>query len=116
MSQPRVLAFTIAVTLVAGLVFGLAPAVRASRPDLVPALKQDPARSRSRRIMLRHVFVVSQIALSVLLLVGAGLLIRTVLAFTQLSPGFATERIVVGSVDVSLQGTTPSARGSSSRR
>ena len=54
--------------------------------------------------MLRHVFVVSQIALSVLLLVGAGLLIRTVLAFTQLSPGFATERIVVGSVDVSLQG------------
>ncbi len=91
-------------TLVAGLVFGLAPAVRASRPDLVPALKQDPARSRTRRIMLRHVFVVSQIALSVLLLVGAGLLLRTVLAFTQLSPGFATERIVVGSVDVSLQG------------
>ena len=105
MSQPRVLAFTIAVTLVAGLVFGLAPAVRASRPDLVPALKQDPAtvalpaQSRSATSSSS-----SQIALSVLLLVGAGLLIRTVRAFTQLSPGFATERIVVGSVDVSLQG------------
>jgi putative ABC transport system permease protein len=103
-SQPRVLAFTIAVTMVAGLVFGLAPALRTSRPDLVPALKQDPARARNRRIALRHAFVVSQIALSVLLLVGAGLLIRTVRAFTQLSPGFTTERIVVGSVDVSLQG------------
>ena len=48
--------------------------------------------------------MVSQIALSALLLVGAGLLIRTVWAFTQLSPGFTTHGIVVGSVDVSLQG------------
>jgi predicted permease len=104
MSQPRVLAFTVAVSLVAGLVFGLAPALRASRPDLVPALKQDPVIARHRWLTLRHAFVVSQIALSVLLLVGAGLLIRTVLAFTELSPGFSTERIVVGSVDVSLQG------------
>lgn len=103
-SQPRVLAFTVAVTVVAGLIFGMAPALRASRPDLVPALKQDSALSRKRRITVRHAFVVGQIALSVLLLVGAGLLIRTVWAFTHLAPGFSTERIVVGSVDVSLQG------------
>ncbi len=103
-NQPRVLTFTVAVSLISGLVFGLAPAVRASRPNLVPALKQDPAMARQRRVTLRHVFVVSQIALSVLLLVGAGLLIRTVLAFTQISPGFTTDKIVVASVDLSLQG------------
>ena len=59
--------------------------------------------AHQRRVTLRHIFVVSQIALSVLLLVGAGLLIRTVSAFTHVSPGFTTDKIVVASVDLSLQ-------------
>jgi predicted permease len=105
LSEPRVLVFTIAVSVAAGLVFGLAPAFRASRPDLVPALKQETTTLGPRRgITLRHAFVVWQIALSVLLLVGAGLLIRTVWAFASLSPGFATESLLVGSVDTALQG------------
>jgi predicted permease len=105
MGEPRVFAFTIVVSVAAGLVFGLAPAFRASRPDLVPALKQDATTLGQRRgFTLRHVFVVSQIALSVVLLIGAGLLIRTVWAFASLSPGFATESLVVGSVDTALQG------------
>jgi ABC-type lipoprotein release transport system permease subunit len=73
-SEPRVLLFTVLVTLVSGLVFGLAPAWRASRPALVPALKQEATSAGGRRVALRHVFVVAELALSVLLLVGAGLL------------------------------------------
>jgi predicted permease len=103
--EPRVLLFTLASALVAALAFGLAPAWRASRPNLVPALKQDtPALGRARRLSLRHAFVVGQIALCVLLLVGAGLLLRTVRAFGAIAPGFETERMLVASVDVALQG------------
>ncbi len=103
--EPRVLLFTMASALVAALAFGLAPAWRASRPNLVPALKQDvPTLGRARRLSLRHAFVVGQIALSVLLLVGAGLLLRTVRAFGAIAPGFETERVLVASVDVALQG------------
>ena len=97
--EPRVLLFTLASALVAALAFGLAPAWRASRPDLVPALKQDtPTLGRARRLSLRHAFVVGQIALCVLLLVGAGLLLRTVRAFGAIAPGFETERVLVASV------------------
>ncbi len=103
--EPRVLLFTLASALVAALAFGLAPAWRASRPNLVPALKQDtPMLGRARRLSLRHAFVVGQIALCVLLLVGAGLLLRTVRAFGAIAPGFETERVLVASVDVALQG------------
>jgi len=103
--EPRVLVFTVVSALVAALAFGLAPAWRASRPNLVPALKRDtPTLGRARRLSLRHAFVVGQIALCVLLLVGAGLLLRTVRAFGALAPGFETERVLVASVDVALQG------------
>ena len=103
-SEPRVLLFTVLVTLASGLAFGLAPAWRASRPALVPALKQDATSAGGRRVALRHVFVVAELALSVLLLVGAGLLVRTVLAFTHISPGFNTTNVLVASTDVALQG------------
>src|SRR5262249_24479041 len=82
----------------------LAPALRASRPALVPALKQEATFAGVRRVALRHVFVVAELALSVLLLVGAGLLVRTVLAFTRISPGFNTTHVLVASTDVALQG------------
>jgi putative ABC transport system permease protein len=103
-SEPRVLLFTVLVTLTAGLAFGLAPAWRASRPALVPALKQEATALGRRRVSLRHVFVVGELALSVLLLVGAGLLVRTVHAFTKISPGFDTTSVLVASTDVALQG------------
>ena len=103
-SEPRALLFTVLVTLAAGLAFGLAPAWRASRPALVPALKQEATSIGRRRLSLRHVFVVAELALSVLLLVGAGLLVRTVLAFTKISPGFNTTSVLVASTDVALQG------------
>jgi predicted permease len=104
-AEPRVLLFTLAVAAVSSLALGLAPAWRASRPSLVPALKQDAAvAGRRGRVTLRGALVVTQIAVSVLLLVGAGLLLRTVAAFGALSPGFDTERVMVASVDVAVQG------------
>src|SRR5262249_49156132 len=71
----RVLAFTIALSLAAAIVSGLAPALQASRPDLVPALKADTAQGGSR-LRLRSAFLVGQVALSLVLVLGAGLFLR----------------------------------------
>jgi predicted permease len=104
-AEPRVLLFTLAVAALSSVALGLAPAWRASRPDLVPALKLEaPALGRRRRVTLRSALVVAQIAVSVLLLVGAGLLLRTVAAFGTVSPGFETDGVVVASVDVAVHG------------
>jgi ABC-type antimicrobial peptide transport system permease subunit len=78
----RVLGFTLAVTMLTGILFGLAPALQASKPELpnlVAALKDDTAvvgRGR-RKFALRHLLVVAQVALSALALVGAGLFVRS---------------------------------------
>lgn len=103
--EPRVLAFAVCSAVAAACVFALAPAWRAARPDLVPALKQEIAAiGRRRWLTLRHGFVAGQVALCTLLLVGAGLLLRTVHSFGALAPGFETRRALVASVDVALQG------------
>lgn len=71
----------------------------------MPALKQEAATvGRRRWLTLRHAFVAGQVALCAMLLVGAGLLLRTIQSFGALAPGFETERVLVASVDVSLQG------------
>src|SRR5262249_28683376 len=74
----RVLSFTLGVSIATGLLFGLAPAMQSSKPDLIPALK-DSARSFGPRsgARLRGVLVVAQIALSLILLIIAGLCVRT---------------------------------------
>src|SRR5205085_5572116 len=75
----RVFAFTLLVSIATGIVFGLAPALQASRLDIVTALKTEDtlARSGSRRSRLRAAFVTAQVTLSVVLLVCAGLFIRS---------------------------------------
>src|SRR5262249_17456450 len=72
----RVLALALAVSLLTGIGFGLVPALRASRPDLEAALREEGPRSTASRghALFRHGLVVAQVALSLLLLVGAGLL------------------------------------------
>ncbi len=104
-AEPRVLSFTVISAVVAACLFALVPAWRGSRPDLVPALKQEVAMiDGRRRLTLRHAFVAAQVALCALLLVGAGLLLRTVQSFGALAPGFETSRVLVASVDLAPQG------------
>ena len=99
----RVLLFTMIVSVVTGVLFGLAPALQVTRPDLVPALK-DGSLSGSGRSRLRNVLVVAQIAPSLALLVGAGLMVRTLQQIKAVGPGFEVERILTASVDLQLQG------------
>jgi predicted permease len=85
--DPAALAFTLALSLATGLVFGLLPALQASRPELAPALKDDGRSGTARGSRLRDALVVIQAALSVVLLAGAALLIRS-LAHVHGGPGF----------------------------
>jgi putative ABC transport system permease protein len=102
----KVLAFTLGVSLLTGLLFGLAPALQTSRPDLVVELKDrttEPARS-GRRFNLRSVLVVCQVALSLIALIGAGLFLRSLRNTQRIDPGFETERIIVMRFDLGAQG------------
>lgn len=92
-----VLVFTFAVSLVASLVFGLAPAIQASRVDLNDSLKQGAARAvvGGSAGRIRSGLVVAEIALSVVLLAGAGLLIRSFVAMHNVSLGYRPENVLV---------------------
>jgi len=92
-----VLAFTLAVSLAASLVFGLAPVLQATRIDLNDALKRGAARGTvgGAAGRLRSVLVVAEIAISIVLLVGAGLLLRSFAALTRVELGYNPDRILV---------------------
>src|SRR5262245_896543 len=100
----RVLGFTLLLSLLTGIVFGLAPALQATKPDLAQALKDEMATSGYRRARLRSLLIVAQIALSTLLLIGAGLLIRSLQRAQTLDPGFDAERVLTLSFDTQLLG------------
>jgi predicted permease len=106
----HVLLFTLAVTILTGLIFGLAPAWQASRPDLAGTLK-DQAGSvvRGGSIAVRKTLVILQVALSLLLLIGAGLFIRTLANLRELNPGFRIDNLLAFTVDPHLNGY-PDAR------
>jgi predicted permease len=97
----RVLAFAIVLSLAAAVLSGLAPALQASRPDLVPALKADGAQSGGR-LRLRRAFLVGQIALSLLLVLTAGLFLRALGRAASLRPGFDQTNVDVFMLDLSL--------------
>jgi predicted permease len=101
----RVLGFTLALALLTGIIFGLAPAWRSTRVDLTPSLK-DSARGSSavHRSLLSRGLVVVQVALSLLLLVGAGLFVRTLLNLQRVDPGFNTQNLLLFEVQPSLIG------------
>ena len=103
----RILAFTIAVAFATGIVFGLAPAIEATRVDITPALKETRAsapRGRGRRIGLSQFLVVSQIALSLLLVLGAALFVRTLANLHSVEIGFNRENLLTFSLDASQAG------------
>jgi predicted permease len=101
----RVLAFTLALSLLTGIVFGLAPAWRTTKIDLTPALKES-ARSSSaiHRSLLSRGLVVVQVALSLMLLVGAGLFVRTLLNLQHVDLGFNTQNVLLFEVEPGLIG------------
>jgi predicted permease len=101
-----VLLFTVGASLLTGILFGLAPAVVASRPELVTALKGAGKRKASRATATRTLVGV-QVALSVVLLVSAGLFLRNLQAAATLEKGFRSENLMLVSMDPSLQGYEP---------
>ena len=104
----RVLLFTLGIALATGVLFGLAPAIQASRPDLVVELKEKtsaPTGSRSP-LSLRNVLVAAQIALSLIALIGAGLFLRSLQNAQRINPGFDVERLATMSFDLGAQGYT----------
>jgi predicted permease len=100
----RVLAFTLGVSVLTGVVFSLLPAFQSSRPELVPALKDEGSMGGFRRSRLRNALVVAQVALSLVLLIGAGLIVRGLQAAQRMRPGFNPADAVAMSFDVGLQG------------
>ena len=102
----RVLAFTALVSFFAAIVFGLAPAWRTSRLELAQAVKDSTqgAISARRRSRMGDGLVISQIALALVLLVGAGLLVRTLEKLKELHPGFDERNVLLFSVNPSMVG------------
>jgi len=105
-ANARLLAFTGAVSLLTGVLFGLVPALSATRVDLSPMFKGGAERSTSSpwRRRMAHWLVVSQMALSLALLVGAGLLIRTLQRLYAVDPGFEREKVLQTWVMPALHG------------
>jgi putative ABC transport system permease protein len=100
----RVLAFTVAVSLVTGILFGLVPALTASRTDLNSVLKESSNRSGTgmRQAKTRSLLVISEVSLALVLLIGASLLIRTLLALHSIGPGFDPHHVLT--MEMSLTG------------
>lgn len=105
-----VLAFTILVALLTGIGFGLAPAFRGTRVDVTPVLKENagslsaPTRAGRGGFRLGSSLVIAQVALSMVVLIGAGLFLRTLNSLRSIRPGFDTRNILLFSVDPALAG------------
>jgi predicted permease len=100
----RVVAFTVTVSLLTGVIFGLIPAIQSSRTDLTTTLKESAGRSGTgfRQNKVRSVLVVVEVALALVLLVGSALLIRTAVALGRVNPGFDTHNVLT--LKMSLKG------------
>ena len=100
----RVLVFSMIVSVITGVLFGLVPALQATKPDLIPALKDAASQSGVRRSLLRNGLVVAQIAVSLLLLIAAGLTLRALQQLRVMNPGFNPENVLMMNFDLRLQG------------
>jgi predicted permease len=101
----RILLFNIGVSLLTGIIFGLVPALQSTRPDLAPTLKdQAGAVVGSGSVNIRKILVVAQVTLSLLLLIAAGLFIRSLANLRDLDPGFHTKNLLAFNVDPTMNG------------
>jgi predicted permease len=103
--EPAVLIFTLVIAVVTGVGFGLVPALSIVRGGVTAALKDDAGRASAgrRTRALRAALVVAEVAVAVMLVVGAGLLVKSFARLTAVSPGFSTDRVLSG--QVALPGT-----------
>jgi predicted permease len=104
-----VLGFTAAVSLAAGVIFGMAPALRASKTDLTTAIKEKSSRTgrRGLRFGLASTLVVAQVGLSMVLLAGAGLFARSLMKLQEEDVGFNRDNVLVIGIDPRLGGYKP---------
>jgi len=106
----RVLGFTVAVSLITGILFGVAPAFRSARVDLTPTLKEGEGSSAktghsgARWFSAGNALVVTQVALAIVVLVGAGLLVRTLQNLRSVDMGFDAHNILIFAIDPTLAG------------
>ncbi len=106
----RVLGFTVAVSLLTGILFGMAPAFRSARADLTPALKEGEASLGSsghpggKWLSVGNALVVAQVALAIVVLVGAGLLVRTLANLRSIDVGFDSHNMLIFGIDATLIG------------
>lgn len=109
----RVLAFTVVLSIVTGIVFGLAPALQASRADVVPTLKNEMVPSAGSRrglrayLSLRQGLVIAQVALSLISLIAAGLFLRSLRHQQQIDPGFQTTNVLITNLNLAPAGYKP---------
>jgi putative ABC transport system permease protein len=103
--DPTVLVFTAVIAVASGVLFGLAPAWQSTRIDLLSVIKDGSRGGSGRTGWLKGTLVVSEVALSVVLLVSAALLVRSFQKLLAVDPGFATERVITASVSPYRPGT-----------
>src|SRR5262249_24187676 len=96
----RVFGFTLIVSLLAGLLFGLAPALRGTRLYLAPSLKDATSGEGYRKSRFRNLLVIGQVAICSLLLVGSGLCLRSLLNAQSIDPGFDARNGVIVTLDL----------------
>jgi len=101
----RILLFNLGISVLTGVLFGLVPALQATSPDVAPTLKdQAGSVSGGASVLLRKTLVAAQVALSLLLLIGAGLFIRSLQNLKDLDPGFHTSNLIAFKMDPTLNG------------
>jgi predicted permease len=90
----RVLFFTLVISILVGIVFGVAPALKTSQPDLHRSLKEGGRGSSGPRARTQNIFVAVEVALAVVLLAGAGLMVRSLAGLANVNPGFDPQHVM----------------------
>src|SRR5215469_3308907 len=103
----RVVSFTVVVSMATGVVFGLAPALRASAVEAARVLREESQTASRNKARLRNVLVVAQMAMCVVLLAGAALCVRSLINANAIDPGFGTRHIALADLDPSSLGYSP---------
>ncbi len=106
-----VLLFTLGVAMLTGVLFGLAPAMQSTKPAIAPTLRDEAGTGRQRRFGLRNGLIALQVAVSMILLVGGGLFLRSLGAAQNVDPGFSTREAGIVYMDLAASAISPDEYG-----